>query len=456
MQSIGDADPDGAWLTRVMEESGLEEVAKFFTPPADKTKDPFLRNKETGQPLVNDDGTFKLGQGWVRMLVGDNKMELKQLPLTFNRLTNKMESADPTMVLVQLQTETGFEPVMAPFKLEDVGLLVDANGQNSAITSKVVRINWNGQSYIMAQDPLDPRRWVTMTDNGMTFNLPKGATVMKGSSKLGTTGSQVAFTGTNVEGKKTKYVLAQDENGTYGIYTTDAAGNFTGEVIEVGSVAATDLLTGAGIGLDLSQLSAGQRTYLNSGLVGVWVGDEHRIATAAAQRRFQLYGPPATPWSPSTRTGGGYGGMGQPSSLGSQLPRGTPILSPATGFNVNIPKTPVISPRTGFTLTPVPPSTSDRGARVSTPILSPATGFVLGPTTVVTPGTLPTTPRGTPVLAPTTGFNLNYTPPKAKTLTPKGTPVISPATGFTLPKPLPVIKPPPIAVGGKKIPSATI
>jgi hypothetical protein len=343
---------------------------------------------------------------------------------------------------------------MAPFKLEDVGLLVDANGQNSAITSKVVRINWNGQSYIVAQDPLDPRRWVTMTDNGMTFNLPKGATVMKGSSKLGTTGSQVAFTGTNVEGKKTKYVLAQDENGTYGIYTTDTAGNFTGEVIEVGSVAATDLLTGAGIGLDLSQLSAGQRTYLNSGLVGVWVGDEHRIATAAAQRRFQLYGPPATPWSPSTRTGGGYGGMGQPSSLGSQLPRGTPILTPV-GFNVNIPKTPVISPRTGFIIEP-----AGRG-RLDETIISPATGFVLGPTTVVTPGTLPTTPKGTPVLSPTTGFNLNYTVPKVTPVTtPRGTTVISPVTGFTLPVAKPYVAPSSLTQGGgaktsKPVPTST-
>jgi hypothetical protein len=356
----------------------------------------------------------------VRQLTGDDKLELKRLPMTFDPLTNRMVSADPTMILVQLQTNTGFVPVMAPFKMEDVGLLVDATGQKNKIQGKVVRINWNGQDYIMAQDPMNPNRWVPLKDNGMTFNLPAGSTVMKGTSKLGVTGSQVAFTANNAEGKKTKYVLAQDENGQYGIYTADRDGNFTGEAIAVGSVAANELLSRAGIGLDIGQLSADQKTYLNSGLAGIYVGDANRIEIAAAQQWRRDYGLPY--YTPATAGRGTN--RAQPSSLGSQLPKAPPTTTVTTVWG----GTKTIS--TGKTPAPVGQPYYYEGAGGTNMTPSIPTYQMVGGSLIQAPGTTATTPKGTPILAATTGFTL----PTGPAAGPNATPYIAPSSLTQVPK----------------------
>jgi hypothetical protein len=441
MRSLGSA--SAPWLGKVMNQSGLEEIASFFANAKDDPQFPYALNPATGQPIVDARGAFKMNEGWQRELVNGVIKPVQLTPEPGD--DNKMTSYDPTKMIVQLQVGDGFRDVQVPFTIGRVGTAVMADGTKAPIDGKRIDVVYNGRRYLMAQDPMNPSRWVPFTQ-GLSWQLPAGAMVVNGSAQLGKTGNQIVFSitadsgsyGTGYGGSTSHWVLAPDTDGTYVLSTVDANGAFTGDRIRVGDERGQRILADSGIKLDTSVMTWDQKSYLNSGLNGIYLGDPNRVLLEAAQMRNVAYGP-----------GGGAGGSGfLVNSFASWLPKPSKPKPPVS-ITVATPTGGSRTVVTGQVPTPVGQPASYEG--VGGTNIAPAP-YIAPLSAAIASATQSLIPQGsTPVLAPTTGFTIGMAP---KTPTPSlagkvvAPGVVTTATGAKKLAPTPVIKPPPAATTG--------
>lgn len=444
-----------AWASELLNKSGVEEVASVFNPEGKGENYPYQYNPVTGQPKVGGDGSFVMAPGWVRVLQ-NGKITEKQMGSAPD-LKNNMVPSDEKLIAVRLQVGDTFRDVMTTFEIGRIGQAVQADGTRAFIDGKKIDVMWDGKRYQLAQDPMNPQRWVPLTTKGLTWTLPTGATVVNGSAQLGQTGSQIVFTAPGTQynpGAGQRYVMAMEEDGTYMLHPADAQNNLTGNPISAGSETGIGILGAAGISLDVGAMDSAQQSYYRTGINGVYLGDPNAIL---------LQGVKMTQFIQSTLPGGmqGPGSNFLLRPLSNFTPKVSKPKAPAT-VQVATPYGGIRTVATGALPAPVgqPSQYEGAGGTVLTPSLAPyipPSSLTQVPTSALASALTPTY-NATPKLSQTTGFTTvrattPYVAPSSISGGIKGTPYVAPSSLTQTPKAtaLPKITPPPVV---KKPPTA--
>ena len=447
-----------SWLGQLAVKSGLEEVSAYFAGGKAKGEDfPFALNPTTGEPIVETDGSLKMNDGWVRVLQGGKIVE-KQMGSEPNQ-QNEMMPSDSKLQSVRLQVGDEWRTVMVGYEIGKIGQAVQSDGNRAFVYGKKIDVTYEGKRYQMAQDPINPARWLPIGTRGLQWQLPEGARVVEGSSQFGQTGSQIIFStgaGKMTPGQPGKggqtFIMALQSDGTYAIMQSDAQGNVISDKITADQDAFAGIIDTSGIRLDVKSMADDQKIYYRTGLPGINIGDPSAVLLLGVRTSVQQQS-----LMPGGVQSGGSNFLLQP------LSNFTPRVKPKAAPLISIPTKAGGSTLVGTGQIPAPTNQpyayEGAGGTNLTPWTAPSYPSLASEVAAIQARQSALTPayNATPVLSSATGFTTvrasnPYVAPSSITGGIKGTPYIAPSSLTNTPKlTTPKITPPPVTKAPTKL-----